>query len=81
MKRALVLVGSFVEVVESKNKSLIGLKGKVVDETRHMIVLSNKKRFRKEIVRLKVTIDGKDYFVDGSSLVGRPEERIKKTRC
>lgn len=77
------LIGLSVEVAEAKNKSLIGLNGKIVDETKNTLIIEvgNKtKTLLKGNIALKIKLEGKTIQVDGRLLVGRPEERIKKTR-
>jgi len=50
------LIGSIVKVVQSKNQSLIGIYGKVIDETKNTITLQNGKRIKliKSHVKLKL---------------------------
>lgn len=40
-------IGSNIEIKESKNKSLIGLKGKVIDETKNMFTVETQKGIKK----------------------------------
>lgn len=75
------LIGRNIEIVMAKNKSLIGLKGKVVDETKNMLVIESKdreKRVLKEQVKLLINFKKEKIKADGKIFVGRPEERIKK---
>jgi ribonuclease P protein subunit POP4 len=76
------LIGLEVEVVESKNKSLVGLRGKVVDETRNMLTIETKKGDKK-VIKSECTfvfhLPNALVEVDGSLLVGSPEKRIKKS--
>jgi len=75
------LIGLEMEVVEAKNKDLIGLKGKVVDETQFTIVIATKKGEKKVLkmgTQLKTKIADEEIIIMGDSLVGRPEDRIKK---
>lgn len=74
------LIGITIEVVDAQNKSLIGIKGRVVEETKNMLVLDNGKKMIKDQVRLKMKINNKNIEIDGRILVGRPEDRIKKIR-
>ena len=70
-----------MEIVKAKNASLVGMKGKIVDETKNTITIKQKQKMKKvlksqAIFNLKV---GKKTFqVDGKLLVGRPEDRLKK---
>ena len=44
------MIGSNVEVIESKNKTLVGLKGKVIDQTKNTMTLETKKGIKKIII-------------------------------
>jgi len=75
------LIGIEVEITKAKNEDLVGLKGKVVDETRNLLVLDTskgEKKVMKEGITLKIKLENEVIEVDGQVLVGRPEERIKK---
>ena len=77
-------IGLRVEVIESSNKYSIGLKGKVIDETKNMIKIETKngeeKMIPKEKTVFKFWIPGRKGFVTirGDEIVVRPEDRIKK---
>lgn len=73
------LIGREIKIIGAKNKHNIGIEGKVVDETKNMIVvLSDGKE--KQLLKNNITILFKKegLKVDGKILAGRPEERIKK---
>ncbi|MFQ5474646.1 MAG: ribonuclease P protein component 1 [Candidatus Nanoarchaeia archaeon] len=72
------LVGSEIEVVDASNRSLIGIKGEVVDETRNTIRIK-RGDVEKTLLKEQVTIKIRDTEIIGQALVGRPEERIKMT--
>lgn len=75
------LIGLIAEVINAKNPSLIGLKGKIIDETRSTITLKTtqgKKVIIKKQVKMAITIMKSKTEIDGSLLVGRVEERLKK---
>ena len=77
------LIGLEVEVVNAKNKSLIGLKGLIVNETKNMLSLEKEgviKKVIKSQVTLNIILEGKTFQIDGKVLVGRPEDRLKKIR-
>ena len=72
---------SEVEIIKAKNASLIGLKGKIIDETKNTFVIECRlgvKTVLKEQVTMRVCKDKKYFDIEGKSLVGRPEERLKK---
>ncbi len=73
------LIGKNMEIVESKNKSLLGLKGKIIDETKNaLIIMSNGKRkmVLKSHIKMIVKWQDKSILVDGKMLAKRPEDRI-----
>lgn len=81
------LIGLDVEIKDSKNESLIGLRGKIVDETKNTVLIETgrgkKKRTKKvlkEQASFTLQIGSKKIQVEGSLLLGRPEERLKKRR-
>jgi len=75
-------IGTEAKVVKSTNRSCVGVRGRVIDETRNTFtILHNGKR--KMIVKdlsifhFKFS-DGTVVEIDGKLLVGRPEDRLKK---
>ena len=78
------LIGLKVEIRNSTDPTLKGVKGRVVDETYNMLIIETKTK-RKEIKVPKRNCvfvfelpSGTKVKVDGKLLVGRPEDRIKK---
>lgn len=71
-------IGNEIEIMDSKNKSLIGLKGKIADETKNMFVLDSGKKIIKSECTFKMKIKEKTVEINGKILVARPEDRIKK---
>ena len=47
-------IGKQIEITDSTNKSLIGCKGKVVDETKNLIILNDGKKILKGVVTIKI---------------------------
>lgn len=77
------LIGLHAEVVNSKNNSLIGIKGKIIGETKNMLTVEMDnvvKRIIKNMVVINLKTKIGRIRVDGRLLVGRPEDRIKKVR-
>jgi len=76
------LIGLEAEVVSAKNPSLLGHKGIVVDETKNLLVLNTKKgvkKILKEQATFRFTLpNGTRVVVEGSVIVGSPEDRLKK---
>lgn len=78
------LIGLNVNVYSSQSgHSKILYKGKVVDETKNTLLISNdteKKRFPKNIAEFYFTLQDDLIKIDGREIVGRPVERIKMVR-
>ena len=74
------LIGLPIEILEAKNKSLVGIKGIIIDETKNTITIKNHsiKKIIKNQVILKIKFDKKIIKIDGKLLLNKPEERIKK---
>ena len=75
------LIGLEIEVVEANNKTLVGLKGKVVDETRNTLIIKSQKgekKILKKNLKIQIEVSGEKIIITGKKLVGRPEDRIKK---
>ena len=74
------LIGLTAEVTDSKNKSNIDIKGKIIDETKHTIVIEHKgkqKRLFKNNIAFKLKINNQTTIIKGELLLGKPKERIK----
>lgn len=76
------LIGLRVLVKSSTNPWMEGLSGKVVDESRNILLLETErglKRIPKGGTGLIFTLlAGQKVWVDGSILISRPENRINK---
>ncbi len=72
------------KVVDSKIRSLVGLNGKVVMETRNMLYLYDDKKVRavpKKVSLFEFTLpSGQTIKLSGTSIIGRPENRLSKMR-
>jgi len=74
------LIGLTLEVVDANNPALIGIKGKVIDETKNTLTIETKNKTKKLVkkqVTIKLIINGKTVQIGGLKLTKRPEERIK----
>lgn len=72
------LIGEEIEVIHSQNRSMLGMKGRIVDETKTTLVLESakaRKTLLKNSITIKVLRTGR--VIVGASIVRRPEERMK----
>ncbi len=77
------LIGLMIEVEESSNKDMIGLRGRVVDESRNTFVIETAQNEEKRIPKAENVFifsfeDGVRARVHGNMLIARPEDRIKR---
>ena len=76
------LIGMEVRIVNCTNKQLKGLTGTVIDETRNMLTIEinkGEKSLPKETCVFSFHLPSGEWVkVNGSLLVARPEDRIKK---
>ena len=72
------LIGEEMEVVNSTNKSNIGVKGKIINETKFTVEVEDNKK-KKTLLKRTVTFKllKKGLIIDGKTINRRPEERIK----
>ena len=68
------LIGLKTEIIDSKNKDNIGIKGKIIDETKNTIVIEQKKA-TKRLFKNNITLKINNHKIQGTSLKGRPKER------
>ena len=75
-------IGLEARVVKSSNLGLVGISGKVVDETRNTFTIlqdgAQKVVVKDTSVFGFVMPDGTVVEIDGKAIIGRPEDRIKK---
>ena len=73
------LIGLDTQVVESSNLQLVGLNGRVINETKSMFTINTEKGMKiipKSTNDWGFTIKGKNMIVKGSTITKRPFERI-----
>lgn len=73
------LIGYDIEVVEASNKNYVGIKGRVLDETRNILVVktnSNVKKIVKKGCIFRLNKDGRHILVKGDDLVGDIIRRV-----
>ena len=77
------LIGLEAEVVSSSSKELLGVNGKIIDETKNMVVFENKnkiKKIRKKGNVFEISFEGKKIRIIGDKIMFRPEEKAKNIK-
>lgn len=70
------LIGLEVEVIESTDESLVGIKGEVLDETQSILMIEDKQVEKKNCTFLFTLPDGQEVKLNGDLIAKRPEERV-----
>jgi ribonuclease P protein subunit POP4 len=74
------LIGLQTLIVDSSNRQIIGLDGKIVDETKYTFTLDTKnglKKIAKSSSHWKFELNGQEKQLDGAMLTRRSFERIR----
>ncbi len=72
-------IGLHTEITQSSNPQIIGLNGRIIDETKSMFTINTKngtKSIAKSQNSWKFSIEGKEIVIDGSKIAKRPFDRI-----
>jgi ribonuclease P protein subunit POP4 len=77
------IIGLAVNVVESTDPTLFGTGGVVTFETKNMISIRDSssrifKIAKKAATKIQMQTDAGVCFISGSSLIGKPEDRISR---
>ncbi|MCX8174210.1 MAG: ribonuclease P protein subunit [Thermoplasmata archaeon] len=74
-------IGHEIEIVSAPQKSLAGIRGVVVDETKNMLVIhveGEDMKIQKKNLLFRILPE--NQVIDGNRIMFRPEDRIKKIR-
>ncbi|MCX8150463.1 MAG: ribonuclease P protein component 1 [Candidatus Bathyarchaeota archaeon] len=76
-------IGTQTHVAQSSHTGYLGISGRIVDETKKTFLIQDgneTKRIVKDVTVFHFTFsDGTVVEIDGKLLVGKPEDRLKKT--
>lgn len=75
------LIGCDATIISARNKGLTGITGKIVDETKNLLIIRSGEKHRKVLKKGAVfcfKIGKKLFRVSGDELIARPWERTKK---
>ena len=73
------LIGLNTEITQSTNPQVVGLNGRIINETKSMFTLNTEngtKSMAKSTNSWKFSIEGKEIIVNGSKIAKRPFDRI-----
>ena len=67
------LIGTEIEIVNAQNKNLLGLSGRVIDETKNLLTLETQKGVKK-VIKSQITFKIGTNIIKGNHVIRRPEE-------
>ena len=73
------LIGLHTEITQSTNPEVIGLNGRIMDETKSMFTINTEKGIKsiaKSTNSWKFSIENKDVVIEGAKIAKRPFDRI-----
>jgi ribonuclease P protein subunit POP4 len=76
-------IGTHATVTESLHRGYVGISGKIIDETKNTLTFQQEGKTKQVIKNLSIFnfmfTDGTIVEINGRLLVGRPEDRLKKS--
>ncbi len=76
-------IGTHGRVTESRHADYVGIHGPVLDETKQTFVIQHEGKMKRIVKESSVFnfqfSEGTGVEIDGKLLVGKPEDRLKKT--
>jgi ribonuclease P protein subunit POP4 len=73
------LIGLPVMITKSSNPTLVGIEGEVIDETKNTLKIRTESGV-KQVLKDICTFDFEGVQIEGSEILGRPENRLKKVK-
>ena len=77
MIHAAEFIGAKIKVMNATNKSLQGLEGSIIDETKNSFKIKNSKQEEKTVLKKGAVFMINNNIIKGDEIIKRPEERIK----
>jgi len=77
------LIGLHVTITDCKDPSWVGKSGLIIDETKntfHLEIKNEKKIIAKKNATFEFEYNNKKITIEGSKIMYKPEDRIKKIR-
>ena len=77
MIHSVEFIGAQIKVIKAANKSLEGMEGSIVDETKSTFKIISTKNQEKTLLKKGAVFLISDQRINGDDILRRPEERIK----
>jgi RNase P/RNase MRP subunit p29 len=77
MSYAAEFIGAKIKIIDATNRSLLGLEGSVLDETKNLFKIKNNNQEEKIVLKKGAVFMIDNIIIKGDEIIKRPEERIK----
>jgi RNase P/RNase MRP subunit p29 len=77
MSRSAEFIGAKIKIIRASNKSLEGMEGSVIDETKSTLKIKNTNEEEKTVLKSGAVFLINNQEIKGDEILRRPEERIK----
>ena len=77
MSRSAEFIGAKIKIIRANNKSLEGMEGSVVDETKSTLKIKNTNEEEKTVLKSGAVFLINNQEIKGDEILRRPEERVK----
>jgi ribonuclease P protein subunit POP4 len=77
MSYAAEFIGAQIKIIDATNRSLLGLEGSVLDETKNSFKIKNSNQEEKTVLKKGVVFMIDNIIIKGDEIIKTPEERIK----
>jgi ribonuclease P protein subunit POP4 len=80
MSHTAEFIGAKIKIIDATNKSLVGIEGSIVDETKNSFRIKNSNNEEKIVLKKGAEFMIGTAIIKGDEIIKRPEERIKLKR-
>jgi ribonuclease P protein subunit POP4 len=77
MNHSAEFIGAKIKIMGATNKSLEGIEGSIIDETKNTFKIKTKSQEEKSILKHNAVFMINDQEIRGDDIIKKPEERIK----
>jgi len=77
MIHAAEFIGAKIKVMNATNKSLQGIEGSIIDETKNAFKIASSNQEEKIVLKKGAVFMINNNIINGNEIIKRPEERIK----
>lgn len=73
-------IGAKIKIIDATNKSLLGIEGCIIDETKNSFKIRKNDWQEKTVLKKGTVFMINNNIIKGNDIIKRPEERVKLKR-